>query len=317
MGIEDRNYYRDEPPRGLAPSWNGRSAIATIIIINVAVFVANALFGGSNDALTDYLVLPASLNAMQQQSGQPERLERPPPGALEALEGAQEPSIPWYRYAQQVYGFLTYGFTHDPSSIWHILFNMVGLWMLGRAVEEHYSKPEFFRIYLLSVLVCGFVWYFIHRGENMALLGASGAVCTIYMLFVFNFPKTQLLIWGIVPMPAWVLGVALVVFNITGDASRNVAFDVHLTGVAFAAAYFFLKWNFGRLGNLGDFSPAAISRRRKLKLHQPSARTEKESEEADRILAKIHASGQSSLTSRERRFMEKYSKRVRKQRDDF
>jgi hypothetical protein len=50
-----------------------------------------------------------------------------------------------------------------------------------------------------------------------------------------------------------------------------------------------------------------------VRLHDPEA-TAKEDAEADRILDKIHRQGQSSLTSSERRFMEKYSRRVRQRR---
>jgi hypothetical protein len=38
---------------------------------------------------------------------------------------------------------------------------------------------------------------------------------------------------------------------------------------------------------------------------------ELEAREADRILEKIHASGKDSLTSREKKFLEKYSQSVR------
>ena len=53
----------------------------------------------------------------------------------------------------------------------------------------------------------------------------------------------------------------------------------------------------------------------KLKLHDPEKKLEREAEEADRILAKIHRSGESSLTSSERKTLERYSRRQREKRD--
>jgi hypothetical protein len=56
-------------------------------------------------------------------------------------------------------------------------------------------------------------------------------------------------------------------------------------------------------------------KRRKFKVHaqnDPLASDEElEAREADRILEKIHASGKDSLTSREKKFLEKYSQSVR------
>ena len=56
-------------------------------------------------------------------------------------------------------------------------------------------------------------------------------------------------------------------------------------------------------------------KRRKLKIHvqdDPAlSDDELEAKEADRILEKIHASGKDSLTSREKKFLEKYSQNVR------
>jgi len=57
------------------------------------------------------------------------------------------------------------------------------------------------------------------------------------------------------------------------------------------------------------------SRRMKLKLHDPDKKLRQEAMEADRILAKIHESGESSLTAAERRTLERYSRRQRERRD--
>jgi hypothetical protein len=57
------------------------------------------------------------------------------------------------------------------------------------------------------------------------------------------------------------------------------------------------------------------SRRAKLKLHDPDKKIRTEAEDADRILAKIHESGESSLTSSERKTLERYSRRQRQKRE--
>jgi hypothetical protein len=81
--------------------------------------------------------------------------------------------------------------------------------------------------------------------------------------------------------------------------------------------YFFLGWSFSRLQNPmeGVTSIQKWWKRRKFKLHvkdDPNlSDDELEAKEADRILEKIHASGKDSLTSKEKKFLEKYSQNVR------
>ncbi len=208
---------------------------------------------------------------------------------------------------------------------------MLGLWMLGRAVEELYGRAEFIRIYLLCIVTCGIGWMLRHLilQQDSAVLGASGATCCIEMLFVFNFPRVIMMIWGVIPAPAWVIGMMLVLGTVFVEPGMDlIAYDVHFIGILFAAGYFFLHWNFSQLAR-----PQTIFRqwkRRmtgpKLKVHSPnqasstsqesSPREQKEEAEMDRLLKKIHDHGPDSLSSSERKFMEKFSRKLRERRQN-
>jgi hypothetical protein len=202
------------------------------------------------------------------------------------------------------------------------------LWFLGRAVEDRYGRAEFFRIYLLCVVLCGVVWLITHGpfGHSAILCGASGAVCCSTLLYVLNFPRSTLMLFGVIPIQAWMLGAFLIITNLLSQSSSgltqvgrpSVAFDVHLTGLAFAAAYFYGQWNFSWLPTPSAFSKSM--RRKlfgpKLKAFHPEADEPLPDEaQADRILDKIHQHGQDSLTAKERRILEKYSKQVRERRN--
>lgn len=286
MGIHDRDYYQDNEMRPLRP-WDNKSMVTLLIIANVAVHVANFLFTNRTDQLAQFLALT------------PQDLVQP---------------IGWFR-------LLTYGFVH--GSIFHLLFNMLTLYFLGRQVEDKYGKWEFLRIYVVSLVLCGIMWCVLRYGSqqlNVFLVGASGAVTTVAMLFVFSFPQATLLLYGVLPIKAWVLGIAIVLLNMFGT-SAEVAYDVHLVGAGLAAAYFYGNFNFGILGSAFENSKAAFRRKRSgLKVHRPDAPSRSESVpskdelEADRLLDKIHREGQDSLTARERSFLEKYSRKVREQR---
>lgn len=286
MGLHDRYYYQDEAPLDWRPSFNQRSAVVVLIIANVAVFIANAIMGrpgqGSQGVINDLLMLRSS-DVFQ----------------------------PWWWWHT-----LSYAFAHDREGINHILFNMLSLYFMGRPVEQRYGTNEFYRIYLVSALFCGVLWLLKYTvlGGDASVLGASGAVLCISMLFIFNYPTVTVYLLFI-PMPAWVMGVILVLINFFTPAGGGIAYDVHLFGIAFAAAYFFAGWNFSFLD-----SPSSLWLRVRRRLTGPRLKVlrdrdieneRKETLEADRILEKIHVSGKDSLTSKEKKFMERYSQAIR------
>ena len=95
----------------------------------------------------------------------------------------------------------------------------------------------------------------------------------------------------------------------------GIAYDVHLFGIAFAAMYFFLRWNFSWVQSPADlwyaFRRRLLGPRLKVVRSSEFDRERRDALEADRILAKIHESGKDSLTTKEKRFMERYSQAIR------
>lgn len=311
MGLQDREYYRDEygQPGGvqLGGQW---SMVTTLIVINAGFFLANLFFGGRvvND--------PRSLGWVTSwMSVSPETLV-----------------TPWLWWQ-----FLSYGFAHSPTYIGHIFWNMFGLFIFGREVEAIYGRKEFLKFYLVAVLLGGLLWavkeYSLFRpadGASLArLLGASGAVTAVTLLFVLHNPMRTILLMFVLPVPAWVVGVLIIFGNLFSvalpDAAGNmsVAYDVHLVGAAFAICYFKLGWRMGRvIPDFNLFSPLSwagslLKPRPKLRVHNPPDTSDKYrdlDEQADRLLDKVHREGEASLTARERRILEDYSRRMRQKR---
>ena len=99
----------------------------------------------------------------------------------------------------------------------------------------------------------------------------------------------------------------------------RIAYDVHLVGIAFAICYFKFGWRVSWF--IPSFDGLSSWRRKlrnwrtraRLKVHDPeSIMPESQlADEADRILAKLKAEGDQSLTNSERRLLEKYSVRLR------
>jgi len=283
MGLYDRPYYREER-RG---DWlSGRSMVVNLILLNVAVYLAQFLFDGPNQRLTDALGLHDDLL-----------------------------SKPW-----QFYQLLTYGFAHDPDSLLHIVFNMFGLWLFGTDLEGIYGRAEFVRLYLTTVVVAGLVWLGIESVNDhpSLLIGASGAVMGLMILFVLHFPRRVFYIYGILPMPAWAMGILFALADVTGflnPSGDRVANVAHLAGMAFGFVYYQSGMNLGRfMPTRWPTWKSTFRLRPKLRIHDPEQESNNLNAKVDAILAKISREGEASLTRSERRTLEEASRRYQQRR---
>ena len=278
MGFEDRQYTRDDSMFGSNKTGLAQYSIVVILIaINVIVWVADMF----SPSVNEWLLLDSGL--------------------------------PW-----RVWTFLTYGFAHASinTNPWHIVFNMFVLFMFGRPVSERLGRYEFLRFYLIAIVASGlvfFLWYFLPGLPPRAAVGASGATTAVLILFILWYPHQKLYLMGILQVPAWALGVGIIAYDLlraaTGDS--GVAWQAHLGGAAFAWAYLHFKLNFGWMSSLTGWMPKSKSN---LSVYDPESRppkSDKLREEGDRILAKISDQGEDSLTRKERKTLEKYSRMLR------
>jgi membrane associated rhomboid family serine protease len=286
MGIYDRDYYGDEAPRGMHSV--GQMAIVTkLVILTAALYVIDIFLGNSHWLMRTLEASPYSLT---------------------------KPYLWWQ--------LLSYGFAHSYQSQgqWHIIWNMFALWMFGRDVEGIYGGKEILRLYLVTIILGGLIWtarICLTVDESLwdryAMLGASGAVSAIVILFCVHFPQRQILLMFILPVPAWALGVFIVIVNLIGvrTPAGNVAYDVHLAGIVFALAYYRFGWKLGRWIPSVTLRSGWWKRRPKLKLHDPESMYRNLDSEADQVLDKVNRSGIESLNAKERRILEEYSRRMR------
>lgn len=275
MGIYDRPYYRDEQSGG----WlGGRSMVINLIILNAAVYLIDLVAEGR---VSNALSLKSDLL-----------------------------THPW-----QAWQLITYGFVHDRQDPFHILLNMYGLWLFGRDVEEVYGRAEFVRIYLVTIILSGLVWVIATGADSPSLVGASGGVMGMMILFVLHFPKRMFALFGIVPVPAWALGAMYVAFDVMGVINRtgNIAHVAHLTGVAFGFAYYRLRWNLGKLVP-ARLSSSMFRLKPKLRIHDPQEEQRDLNQQVDQILEKISREGEASLTKKERRTLEEASRKYQRRR---
>lgn len=117
----------------------------------------------------------------------------------------------------------------------HILFNMFGLWMFGKILENVWGAKRFLQFYL----ICGLGAGLVHLGIEYftmnlsSAVGASGAVMGIFAAFAYLFPNTELYIMFIpIPIKAkWAI-LGLAAYDIFGGITGgdNIAHFAHLGG---------------------------------------------------------------------------------------
>ena len=292
MAYESRDYFRDEQRRygggGFAGRFGGSGRFAAapvslwLIIANVAVFLWNALFGGSHR------------------------------GSMLAFSTHGYFSVDTAIYGGQVWRLLTYQFLH--ADFFHLLFNMIGVFFFGPLIEQRLGSKPFLFFYLL----CGVGGAVIATilgpipgvlPVSAPLIGASGALFGILAAAAFFYPHQQVqLLFPPIPMKMRTL--CLIFLGIAAVSvlagSRNAGGEAcHLGG---AAAGFLLAKFPGVLGVANRVNPRAIAdapRNAKAaalakKQQRAKQRLIQDEAEADRILDKVRDQGLQSLSQKEK-----------------
>lgn len=316
MGIYDREYYRDETSgsgwlTGVTP------AVKVIVGLNVAVFLANWILPDLR--LTDWMAA-ASDDIFQR-------------GRLLQL--------------------ITAPFFHQEGL--HILMNMVVLWIFGREVESIYGTLDFVLMYITAAVLSTLAWamldfYGAGGGRSTIMFGASGAVMAVFMIYALYYPRREILVFFVLPMPIWLLLVLFLAFDflvlvqqVQGTAaSAGRATGAHLGGALYGYLYKTYDLRFSRLlgrlrlrPRLKVLSPppreraprptrAAESNRPMAPTPAPSVRPsvnvvfpeEQLDQRVDEILAKIAREGRDGLTEEENRILLEASRRARLRRSE-
>lgn len=339
MGIENRDYVRGSSSGYDGYGYSGGvyspgmpPACRWILILTIAVFVVQLVWTAG----------PSEAQIERHRKQLVEQLERTPmePDEIEkyvrfemqqyerdrysvlqnAFELAPEKVFP----GLQVWRLVTYAFCHSELTVWHILLNMLIFWFFAPTLERMYGTREFLWFYLMGAVVAGlaFVALEMFLGKLNPVIGASGAVMAVLMLYAIHYPRQVLRIWGIIPIEVrWIVGFYLIVdlFPVLSSIGGRVNYDdvahsAHLGGLAFGYCYFRFQWRFERMFSGFKWSSEDRSAKKRiargnLKLYEPPDNLD---EHVDRILEKISVSGEASLTEEEREILKAASHRYKK-----
>jgi len=272
MGLYDRDYthvdyqpgYHNAPQMRLnLPPLT--PAVKWLLIINVAVFFLQLL--GADELLTTWFaVFPYSLGAVM-----------------------------------QIWRLIGYQFLH--GGVFHLVFNMIGLYFLGPVLERRWGGKRLVKFYLGCGMAGGiFYVLLVWLGVLSALpmVGASGAILGLLAACAILFPQF-IVFFFFFPVPIRIAAVILIFIYTASllsggyNAGGNAA---HLAGMAAGAAYVFSEpWrNRIKLKRRSGVRRKGVDEQRYLQL------------EVDRILQKVYQKGVRSLSGKEKRILQKATK---------
>jgi rhomboid family protein len=146
-----------------------------------------------------------------------------------------------------VWQIATYMFLH--GGLFHLLFNMLALWMFGTELERTWGTRYFLKFYfvtgigagVLTVLFSFLPFAFAQQLQYANIIGASGAIYGLLLAYALYFPDRPIYMYFIVPVPAkvFVAIMGAIAFISSLGESGGVANATHLGGLA--VGYLFLK----------------------------------------------------------------------------
>jgi len=192
-------------------------AIKWLVIVNVAVYLLMLALGAFAPMAAFYLSLFAELVPKDVVNG-------------------------------RIWQLVTYSFLH--SGLFHILFNMLTLWMFGATLEQDWGDKKFYEFYFFCVVAAGLttvaVAYTRVLGVSPATptIGASGGIFGVLIAFAMLHGDQQIMIF---PLPflikaRYVVAILILIalagaLQGIGMRGSGVAYFAHLGGAFFGWVY--------------------------------------------------------------------------------
>jgi len=240
---------------------------------------------------------------------------------------------------------ITYQFMHSLSSIMHVGFNMLALWMFGSELEAMWGSKKFLIYYLLCGIGAGLIHLLISPffSEPLPAIGASGAVYGLLLAFGMTFPDRPIFLFPFfIPIPARIFVIIFAGIELISgiSGSDGVAHFAHLGGAL--TGFILIKYadNWGLFRFFDKFFKPRVSTysapsfQQEPKVYKANWKYQAEprreaprtdfrgnpfsidgeeitQNKIDEILDKISASGYQNLTDREKKILFELSQKLK------
>ncbi len=164
------------------------------------------------------------------------------------FKGESEPIFKWFEFPVklgdfiiQPWSLITYAFVH--YDIWHLVFNMLWLYFIGRLFLNLFNTKMALNVYFLGAIFGALLFMlgynvlpsFFNKGT--LLVGASAAVRALLIFLCAYMPKTEVRIFTF-NVKLWYLGAAIVGLDLLGLFGNNPGGNAaHLGGALLGYFY--------------------------------------------------------------------------------
>jgi len=230
------------------------------------------------------------------------------------------PTLPWYYPASDkftklfwlyppdtignlwLWQFFSYMFLHSTTDPWHLIFNMLVLWMFGSEVEKVLGPRKFLTLYFTAGIFAGICCCIFTPG--VPIVGASGAIFAIEVAFAMYFPNSMVIFYFFPIRAKYLVMIfaAITVFNCITPRGGNIAHFAHLGGLVYG--FLFVR-----------YSSRVVDYLRRCQIRQQEKEMKKDlelREKVDEILDKVNREGLHNLTWRERNILKTASRKYKK-----
>jgi len=208
----------------------------------------------------------------------------------------------------QIWRLISYIFLHSTSSPFHLLFNMLMLWMFGVEIENLWGTKRF----VLFYLICGFgsglfslFNLFSPEMQYVPVIGASGAVLGIMTVYAFYFPQREVLLFFVLPVNIRIVLAGAAIISLFGSIAPHgiVSHLTHLGGIVVAFGY--LKLYPYVAGWIQESHEKQNERKLRQRAETEAERKKFFEQMVDPILDKIAKQGMNSLNDQEKKILKK------------
>ena len=206
----------------------------------------------------------------------------------------------------------SYPFIH--IGLWELIINMLMFYFFALPLEDYWGSKRFVRFYVYITITIGLIAFcFSFFSGYFIFYGISAFLFAAFTVYGFLFPENIVYILGLFPMKmkyAVYMYAGIEMLMVLSNTSNAVVPIIHLFGAILGIIYL-------KNENIGYFMGKILSifNVENIKKHIEKRNLDnlqKLDMEVDRILEKISKNGIHSLTSREKKILEKKRKLSRK-----
>jgi membrane associated rhomboid family serine protease len=146
------------------------------------------------------------------------------------------PALVWQNF--YLWQLFTYQFLH--GGLFHLLFNMLALWMFGCDLERRWGTLFFLKYYFVSVLGGGILNALILPGQVAPSIGASAGIYGILLAYGLIYPNQIVYFYFLFPIKmkhfVWIIG-GIALYSSILSGQGGIAHLAHLGGMLFGYLY--------------------------------------------------------------------------------